>query len=374
MNILITGGAGFIGSHLVEKFFKEKHRVVVVDNFDSFYSIDTKISNVLESTNNINLKEKFLNLDNDEKLKFLSKNTESNDYKLYIENICNLENLKEIFKNENIEFVINLAALAGVRPSILRPFDYEKVNIKGFLNILELCKEFKIKKLIQASSSSVYGNAKADIFTEDIRVDFPISPYAATKKSCEEFGSVYSHIYDIDIVQLRFFTVYGERQRPDLAIHKFIKKILADEEITIYGDGNTSRDYTYIKDIISGIYKSFEYLNTHQNIYEIINLGSSREIKLIDMIKIIEDKLNKKAKIKFDNKQAGDVDKTFACIDKAKKLLGYEVNTKFEDGIENFIRWYKRSFLNENCSYRNRLCWFSSRCYNVRIWFRSYLC
>ena len=344
MNILITGGAGFIGSHLVEKFFKEKHRVVVVDNFDSFYSIDTKISNVLESTNNINLKEKFLNLDNDEKLKFLSKNTESNDYKLYIENICNLENLKEIFKNENIEFVINLAALAGVRPSILRPFDYEKVNIKGFLNILELCKEFKIKKLIQASSSSVYGNAKADIFTEDIRVDFPISPYAATKKSCEEFGSVYSHIYDIDIVQLRFFTVYGERQRPDLAIHKFIKKILADEEITIYGDGNTSRDYTYIKDIISGIYKSFKYLNTHQNVYEIINLGSSREIKLMDMIKIIEDKLNKKAKIKFDNKQAGDVDKTFACIDKAKKLLGYEVNTKFEDGIENFIRWYIRSF------------------------------
>ena len=234
--------------------------------------------------------------------------------------------------------------MAGVRPSILRPFDYERVNIKGFLNILELCKEFKIKKLIQASSSSVYGNAKADIFTEDIRVDFPISPYAATKKSCEEFGSVYSHIYDIDIVQLRFFTVYGERQRPDLAIHKFIKKILAYEEITIYGDGNTSRDYTYIKDIISGIYKSFEYLNKNENIYEIINLGSSREIKLIDMIKIIEEKLNKKVKIKFDNKQAGDVDKTFACIDKAKKLLGYEVNTKFEDGIENFIRWYTRSF------------------------------
>ena len=146
MNILITGGAGFIGSHLVEKFLKEKHRVVVVDNFDSFYSIDTKISNVLESTNNINLKEKFLNLDNDEKLKFLSKNTESNNYKLYIEDICNLKNLREIFKNENIEFVINLAALAGVRPSLLRPFDYEKVNIKGFLNILELCKEFKIKK------------------------------------------------------------------------------------------------------------------------------------------------------------------------------------------------------------------------------------
>ena len=190
----------------------------------------------------------------------------------------------------------------------------------------------------------VYGNAKTDIFTEDIRVDFPISPYAATKKSCEEFGSVYSHIYGIDIIQLRFFTVYGERQRPDLAIHKFIKKIIADEEITIYGDGNTSRDYTYIKDIISGIYKSFKYLNTHQNVYEIINLGSSREIKLMDMIKIIEDKLNKKAKIRFENRQAEDVDKTFACVDKAKKLLGYEVNTKFEDGIENFIRWYKRSF------------------------------
>lgn len=344
MNILITGGAGFIGSHLVEKFLKEKHKVIVVDNFDSFYSTDVKISNVLESINKVELKEEISKLNNDEKLDFLSENTKTNNYRLYVEDICNLEKLKEIFKNEKIEFVINLAALAGVRPSLLRPFDYERVNIRGFLNILELCKEFKIKKLIQASSSSVYGNAKADIFTEDIRVDFPISPYAATKKSCEEFGSVYSHIYGIDIIQLRFFTVYGERQRPDLAIHKFIKKILADEEITIYGDGNTSRDYTYIKDIISGIYKSFKYLNAHQNIYEIINLGSSREIKLMDMIKIIEDKLNKKAKIKFENKQAGDVDKTFACVDKAKKLLGYEVNTKFEDGIENFIRWYKRSF------------------------------
>ena len=290
------------------------------------------------------LKEEISKLNSDEKLDFLSENTKTSNYRLYVEDICNLEKLKEIFKNEKIEFVINLAALAGVRPSLLRPFDYERVNIRGFLNILELCKEFKIKKLIQASSSSVYGNAKADIFTEDIRVDFPISPYAATKKSCEEFGSVYSHIYDMDIIQLRFFTVYGERQRPDLAIHKFIKKIIADEEITIYGDGNTSRDYTYIKDIISGIYKSFKYLNAHQNVYEIINLGSSREIKLMDMIKIIEDKLDKKAKIKFDNKQAGDVDKTFACVDKAKKILGYEVNTKFEDGIENFIRWYKRSF------------------------------
>ena len=346
MNILITGGAGFIGSHLVEKFIKEKHRVIVVDNFDNFYSTDTKISNVLESVNKVNLKEQILNLDDDKKLKTLAELTESNNYKLYIEDICNLENLKNIFKKENIDFVINLAALAGVRPSILRPFDYERVNIRGFLNILELCKEFQIRKLIQASSSSVYGNSKAEVFSEDIKVDFPISPYAATKKSCEEFGSVYSHLYKINMVQLRFFTVYGERQRPDLAIHKFIEKIENDEEITLFGDGNTSRDYTYIKDIINGVYKSFEYINDNmqKNIYEIINLGSSREIKLIDMIRIIENKLNKKAKIKFENMQAGDVDKTFACIDKAKNLLAYEVNTKFEDGIKNFIKWYKKEY------------------------------
>ena len=215
MNVLITGGAGFIGSHLVEKFLKEKHRVIVVDNFDSFYSMDIKV----------------LDLRDDEKLNFLVKYTESDNYKLYVEDISNLENLKKIFIKENINFVINLAALAGVRPSILRPLDYERVNIKGFLNILEICKKFKINKLIQASSSSVYGNSKADIFTEDIRVDFPISPYAATKKAGEEFGSVYSHLYNIDMIQLRFFTVYGERQRPDLAIHKFIKKIENNEEV-----------------------------------------------------------------------------------------------------------------------------------------------
>ena len=272
MNVLITGGAGFIGSHLVEKFLKEKHKVIVVDNFDSFYSMDIKVLNVLESINKKELKEKILDLKDDKKLNFLVKCTESDNYKLYVEDICNLENLKEIFIKENIDFIVNLAALAGVRPSILRPFDYERVNVKGFLNILEICKELKINKLIQASSSSVYGNSKADIFTEDIRVDFPISPYAATKKAGEEFGNVYSHLYNIDMIQLRFFTVYGERQRPDLAIHKFIEKIENNEEVTIYGDGNTSRDYTYIKDIVDGILKSFEYLNNHQNIYEIINL------------------------------------------------------------------------------------------------------
>ena len=170
MNVLITGGAGFIGSHLVEKFLKEKHRVIVVDNFDSFYSMDIKVLNVLESINKKELKEKILALKDDEKLISLIKYTESDNYKLYVEDICNLENLKEIFIKENIDFIVNLAALAGVRPSILRPFDYERVNVKGFLNILEICKELKINKLIQASSSSVYGNSKADIFTEDIRV------------------------------------------------------------------------------------------------------------------------------------------------------------------------------------------------------------
>ena len=346
MNILITGGAGFIGSHLSEKFLQENYRVIVVDNFNEFYSSNRKIKNILEVTNKKEFFE-IINLleDKDKKLNFLAKLVEGEKYKLYVEDICNFENLKKIFKDEKIDIVINLAALAGVRPSIQQPLEYEKNNIRGFLNILEICKDLKIKNIIQASSSSVYGNSKADYFNEELKVDVPISPYAATKKSCEEFGSVYSHLYDINMIQLRFFTVYGERQRPDLAIHKFINCIEQDKKITLYGDGSSSRDYTYIKDIMNGIFKSFEYLikNSDKKIYEIINLGSSRGIKLIDMVRTIEKVLNKKAQIEFIEKQDGDVDKTLACIDKAKYLLNYEVGISFEDGIKNFYKWYEKN-------------------------------
>lgn len=340
MKILVTGGAGFIGSHLVEELLNKGHKVVVIDNFDSFYSKARKIENIKDSLNlEIDLNN-FCNND-EEKLKFLKNNLNIENYKLYIEDIRNYDGIKEIFEKEKPEYIVNLAALAGVRPSILNPLKYEEVNIKGFLNIMEICKDLNIKKVIQASSSSVYGNCVEDICSESTRVDKQISPYAATKKACEEFGHVYSHLYNIDMIQLRFFTVYGERMRPDLAIYKFVDKIINNQEITLFGDGSSSRDYTYVKDVVNGIYQALLYLRDNNRVYEIFNLGSCREIKLIDMLKIVEEEIQKEAKIKFIEKQAGDVDRTFANIEKAKKYLNYEVKTDFKQGIKNLVSWYK---------------------------------
>lgn len=348
MKILVTGGAGFIGSHLAEKLMEADYSIVVVDNFDSFYSENKKILNILES---FKLTGEFENIskinEKEKKLNHLKNIISDKKYKLYIENICNMKNMEKIFMEERPDMVINLAALAGVRPSIQNPLKYQEVNIQGFLNILELCHKFNIDKLIQASSSSVYGNCKDDIYSEEARVDRPISPYAATKKAGEEMGYVYSHLYKINMIQLRFFTVYGERMRPDLAIHKFIENINMGNEISLFGDGNTSRDYTYIGDIVNGIIASIKYLEVNKNVFEIINLGSSREIKLIDMVRTIEKELNKNAKIKFVEKQAGDVEKTYADISKAKKLLKYEVKTDFKQGIKNMVEWYlKRKEVN----------------------------
>lgn len=348
MKILITGGAGFIGSHLAEKLIEANYKVVVVDNFDSFYSENKKILNILESFKLTEKIEEIRKIETKkEKLNYLKNIVSNEKYKLYIEDICDMNNIEKIFIEERPEMVINLAALAGVRPSIQNPLRYEKVNIQGFLNILELCYKFNIDKLIQASSSSVYGNCEDDIYSEEARVDRPISHYAATKKAGEEIGYVYSHLYKINMIQLRFFTVYGERMRPDLAIYKFIENISAENEINLFGDGNTSRDYTYIGDILNGIIASIKYLEVNKNIFEVINLGSSREIKLIDMVRTIEKELNQKAKIKFVEKQAGDVEKTYADINKAKKLLNYEVKTEFSQGIRNMVKWYlKRKEVN----------------------------
>lgn len=217
---------------------------------------------------------------------------------------------------------------------------YEEVNIKGYMNLLELCKKYGVKKFIQASSSSVYGNNKNVPFKETDIVDFAISPYAATKKSGEVIGHVYHKLYEIDMIQLRFFTVYGPKQRPDLAIHKFTKMILAGESIPFYGDGSTKRDYTYIDDIVDGILKSIDYLFKNQNVYEIFNLGESHVVSLKEMVETIEKVLGKKAVLNKQPMQLGDVEKTYADISKAKEILGYNPKTNFEDGIKKFVEWY----------------------------------
>jgi len=337
MNYLITGGSGFIGSHLVEQLLKNGHSVINIDNFDDFYDYKIKIRNTFESIGKP-FEFHFNNKDTD--IQKLVLETSSEKYKLYYQDIRDIEGLKKIFERHNIDMIIHLAALAGVRPSIERPLDYEEVNIRGTMNLWELCKDFQIDKFVCASSSSIYGNNPKIPFSETDNVDRPISPYAATKKAAEIIGHVYHHLYQINMIQLRFFTVYGPRQRPDLAIHKFTKLISENQEIPFYGDGSTARDYTFIDDIVSGILKSVHYLHHHQNVYEIINLGESEVINLNEMVFAIEETLGKKSMKKQLPMQPGDVLKTNADIEKAKQIIGYNPATKFQNGIKKFVEWF----------------------------------
>jgi len=339
MIYLVTGGSGFIGSHLVEKLLKEGHSVINIDNFDNFYNYQIKIKNTLESIANFS---DFTFSDKENDIKKLISLSKSNNYTLYYQDIRDKNGLEEIFKNHKIDLMIHLAALAGVRPSIERPLEYEEVNVRGTMNLWELCKEFNIKKFVCASSSSVYGNNEKIPFAETDNVDNPISPYAATKKCGEILGHVYHQLYNIDMIQLRFFTVYGPRQRPDLAIHKFTKLISENQEIPFYGDGNTARDYTYVDDIIDGITKSISYLENHSKIYEIINLGESQVINLNEMLSTIEQALEKTAIKKILPMQPGDVQKTNADIGKAKTLIDYKPTTDFQNGIKKFVEWFLR--------------------------------
>lgn len=315
---LVTGGAGFIGSTLCKRLLKGNNKVIVIDNFCDYYNPKLKEENIKEIVSN-------------------------KKFKLYKEDIRDRDALKKIFDENNIDCVIHLAAMAGVRSSIENPILYQEVNTIGTQNILEGMKNHNVKQLVFASSSSVYGNCTEMPQKETMSVDFAISPYAATKKSGEVMIHVYHKLYDMNTILLRFFTVYGPRQRPDLAINKFTKLILKDEEITMYGEGNTFRDYTYIDDIIDGIIKSINYIENNKDVYEIINLGSSNPIKLKEMIKIISKELNKETKIKQIEMQQGDVDGTYADISKAKEILGYEPKIKFDDGIKKFIDWYKNN-------------------------------
>ncbi|OFL81019.1 GDP-mannose 4,6-dehydratase [Fusobacterium sp. HMSC073F01] len=340
---LITGGAGFIGSIVAEKLLKQGNKIIVVDNFNDFYDYNRKIRNILEATGNYGKANEILeNSSKDEKIENLKRIVNSENFVLEYADIRDMGKMDKIFSEYKIDLVFNPAAMAGVRPSLLDPLLYEEVNIKGYMNLLELCKKYGIKKFIQASSSSVYGNNKNVPFKETDIVDFAISPYAATKKSGEVLGHVYHKLYDIDMIQLRFFTVYGPKQRPDLAIHKFTKMILEEKSIPFYGDGNTKRDYTYIDDIVDGILKSIDYLFKNKNVYEIFNLGESHVVSLKEMLETIEKVLGKKAVLDKQPMQPGDVEKTYADISKAKEILGYNPKTNFEDGIKKFVDWYMK--------------------------------
>ena len=337
MNYLVTGGSGFIGSHLVEQLLKNGHSVINVDNFDDFYDYKIKVKNTLESTDDLS---DFNFNDKENDINNLISLTKSKSYQLYYQDIRDKEGLEGIFKNHQIDLVIHLAALAGVRPSIERPLDYEAVNVRGTMNLWELCHQFGIKNFVCASSSSVYGNSEKIPFAEKDNVDKPISPYAATKKSVEILGHVYHHLYKIDMIQLRFFTVYGPRQRPDLAIHKFTKLISDNQEIPFYGDGSTARDYTFVNDIIDGVLKAIKYLENHKDVYEIVNLGESEVITLNEMVSTVENAIGKKAVRKNLPMQAGDVIKTNADITKAKALIGYNPTTNFQNGTKKFVEWF----------------------------------
>lgn len=314
---LITGGAGFIGSSLADDLLEKNNRVVVIDNFCDFYDPQIKENNIKNALKNDN-------------------------YKLYRGDIRDKKLLNKIFSENDIEVVVHLAAMAGVRPSIENPVLYQEVNCLGTQNILECMKEKRIMNLVMASSSSVYGNSKTVPFKESDIVDFAISPYAATKKANEVMTHVYHKLYNMNVIMLRFFTVYGPRQRPDLAINKFTRLMLEGKKIPMFGDGSTSRDYTYIGDIVDGIERSVNYCLNNSNVYEILNLGNSSPVSLKEMINIIGKCLNVVPDIEELPMQPGDVDRTFACIDKAKDMIGYNPQTPFEEGIKKFVKWYRR--------------------------------
>lgn len=313
-NILITGGAGFIGSNLIDSLLKDNpdFKITCLDNFDSFYSPELKRSNIkthLEKTN----------------------------YTLIEGDIRNLDQVKSKL-SKRYDVIIHLAARVGVIPSLQDPMLYTNVNVLGTQNLLEFARQSHCKKFIFASSSSVYGINPNLPWSENESVLRPISPYASTKISGELLGHVYAHLYNIQFISLRFFTVYGPRQRPDLVIHKFVKLISEGKPITLYGDGETKRDYTYIDDIVSGIIASLDY---SKSIYEIINLGNNKPVELLKLIKIIEKILAKKAIVKKLAHQPGDVPATFADINKARRILDYQPRTSLYEGLQKFVSWFK---------------------------------
>ncbi|ADE55015.1 GDP-mannose 4,6-dehydratase [Coraliomargarita akajimensis] len=335
MNILLTGCAGFIGSHTLDRLLAGGHNVIGIDNFDPFYDRSLKTANIATHFESADGGEKsvegrgsFELVEGDladpatyQKLKFIAEGF-----------------LSSSSETTAIDGIIHLAAKAGVRPSIEDPVGYQRANVIATQNLLEFARENQIKQFVFASSSSVYGVNPKVPWSEKDAVLLPISPYASTKVSCELMGHVYSHLYGIRVLGLRFFTVYGPRQRPDLAINKFVRLIEAGEPIPVFGDGSTRRDYTFIDDIVDGILGSLHYQGSN---YEVVNLGNNQTVTLSEMIATIEDVVGKPAIIDRQPEQPGDVPQTWADVSRAKALFGYQPKTSFRDGIAAFYDWWR---------------------------------
>jgi UDP-glucuronate 4-epimerase len=312
MRVLVTGGAGFIGSHVSERLLRDGHNVTIIDDLNDFYCPRLKLDN-------------------------LTAVRKAGPLRFYQGDIRDDDLVGQVFKESRPEAVVHLAARAGVRPSLEQPLLYESVNVRGTMVLLERCRTSQAGKFVFASSSSVYGIADGVPFNEDHSRNLPISPYAATKLAGESLCFTYAHLYGISATCLRFFTVYGPRQRPDLAIRKFTESIACGRPIPLFGDGSSSRDYTYIEDIVEGVIAAL----FHQGRYDIFNLGNSSPIDLLGLVRLIESSLGKAARLTWMPPQAGDVPITFADISKAKHVLGYEPRTPIADGIRMFVEWYQ---------------------------------
>ncbi|OGQ07780.1 MAG: epimerase [Deltaproteobacteria bacterium RIFCSPLOWO2_12_FULL_40_28] len=320
--ILVTGAAGFIGSHLSENLLRYGHDVIGLDNFNDFYNPALKRQNLASIQETAKKEGKF--------------------FQCYSGDICDEDMVNTLLAEHKIQTIIHLAAMAGVRPSIQKPLLYERVNGLGTLTILECAQKNNVKKIIFGSSSSVYGLNKKIPFSEKDPVNLPYSPYASTKRAGELACFTYHQLYQISFAVLRFFTVYGPRQRPDLAIRKFTELIFKNKPICIYGDGHYQRDFTYIDDIIDGIIKSMTWLNqADKPQYEIFNLGESATTSVNNLIKLLEKHIGQKAIKEYKLKEPGDVPQTYANITKAKTMIGYKPKTPLEKGIPLFIEWYR---------------------------------
>ena len=313
MRILVTGGAGFIGSHLVEKLLAAGYDVAILDDFNDFYDPQIKHANIAAV---------------------------AKDVAVHYVDLRDNAAVRNLFHREKFQTIAHLAARAGVRPSIQYPQLYYDTNVSGTLHLLDAARVTGVERFIFASSSSVYGISKTGPFSEDQHLSQTISPYAATKIGGEFLCSTFSHLYQMRVVALRYFTVYGPRQRPDLAIHQFTRRIYAGQPIDQFGDGSTRRDYTYIDDVIEGTMAALKYDGP---LFEIFNLGESETTQLKDLIAAIENALGKKAKINRLPEQPGDMPLTCADISKARKLLGYNPTTRLRDGLPRFIDWFLRT-------------------------------
>jgi UDP-glucuronate 4-epimerase len=317
--VLLTGGAGFIGSHVAEALLTHGYPLSIIDNLDNFYEPSRKKDN-------------------------LAQVRRAGEFEFFELDICDFGPLREAVRNARPEIVVHLAARAGVRPSIEQPTLYERVNVAGTVNLLELARELQFNRVIFGSSSSVYGATNRVPFSEDEPALHPISPYAATKLAGELMGYTYASLYGTQILCLRFFTVYGPRQRPDLAIHKFTALIEAEKPIPVYGDGSMGRDYTYVDDIVAGVLSSLEYPSPSAGVpFDVFNLGNSHPVKLAELIQYLEAATGRAAIRDYRPLQPGDVPLTWANIDKASKLLGYRPQTGMEDGLKKFVAWYRGS-------------------------------